>query len=41
MTCPVVEVPIQAGARPGLATTRLVAGALAEAAAEPARAASA
>lgn len=32
MTCPVVEVPVQAGARPGLATTRLVAGALAAAA---------
>ena len=31
MTCPVVEVPVQAGARPGLATTRLVAGALAAA----------
>jgi anion-transporting ArsA/GET3 family ATPase len=29
MSCPVVEVPVQAGARPGLATTRLVAGALA------------
>ena len=28
MTCPVVEIPVQAGARPGLATTRLVAGAL-------------
>jgi hypothetical protein len=29
MTCPVLEVPVQAGSRPGLATTRLVAGALA------------
>ncbi|HET9051842.1 MAG TPA: hypothetical protein VFO60_09065, partial [Candidatus Dormibacteraeota bacterium] len=33
LACPVVEVPVQAGARPGLSTTRLVAGAIAAAAA--------